>query len=558
MNCQSIKNKKAELHTIIDSAKPDIILGNESWLTPEIKNSEIFPDSFDAVRKDRASDAHGGVFIAFKRDLLCTETPELDTNCEIVWCKLNIIGCRTLYLGSFYRPPDKIDNEYLEEFNSSLSRIMSNRNAHVLVGGDFNCGDIEWSHMQVPHGVQKRQSQQQFLDIIGEHCLTQVVNIPTRNDKTLDLLFTNAPSPVNRVKGMPPIGKADHDIVYVEYDIKAKRIKQASRKIYLYKRADMVGLKDHMALFKDAYLSEDHSHMSVNDMWVKFKTGFVEAVERFIPSKMTKTKYSVPWIDATIKRLVKKRHKLYLRARKSKDPDVKIHYKRFRAHVQKVLRDAYWKYVSNIFTFENDSSDPDTPKPEKIKKFWSFVKSLKKDAYGITSLRENGILKTDSKEKANICNRQFQSAFTREDDSDPPSKGASPFYSMGDITVDPKGVTKLLDGLNVHKASGPDGLNARVLKECSNEISPILALIYNESLARGEVPDEWRQANVSPVFKKGEKYDAANYRPVSLTCICCKTLEHILVSNINKHLALDSILADCQHGFRSQRSCETQ
>ena len=104
MNCQSIKNKKAELHTIIDSAKPDIILGNESWLTPEIKNSEIFPDSFDAVRKDRASDAHGVVFIALKHDLLCTETPELDTNCEIVWCKLNI-GCRTLYLGSFYLSP---------------------------------------------------------------------------------------------------------------------------------------------------------------------------------------------------------------------------------------------------------------------------------------------------------------------------------------------------------------------------------------------------------------------------------------------------------------------
>ena len=319
----------------------------------------------------------------------------------------------------------------IETLMFESKRSCSNRNAHVLVGGDFNCGGIEWSHMQVPHGVQKRQSQQQLLDIIGEHRLTQVVNIPTRNDKTLDLLFTNAPSPVNRVKGMSPIGKADHDIVYVEYDIKAKRIKQASRKIYLYKRADMVGLKDHLTQFKDAYLSEDHSHMSVNGMWVKFKTGFVEAVERFIPSKMIKTKYSVPWIDATIKRLVKKRHKLYLRSRKSKDPEVKIHYKRFRAHVQKVLRDAFWKYVSNIFTFENDSSDPDTPKPEKIKKFWSFVKSLKKDAYGITSLRENGILKTDSKEKANICNRQFQSAFTREDDSDPPSKGASPFSSMG-------------------------------------------------------------------------------------------------------------------------------
>ena len=126
------------------------------------------------------------------------------------------------------------------------------------------------------------------------------------------------------------------------------------------------------------------------------------------------------------------------------------------------------------------------------------------------------------------------------------------------ITVDMKGIAKLLDGLNIHKAPGPDGLNARVLNKCSNEIFPILALIFNDSLARGDVPNEWRQANVSTVFRKGEKYDAANYRPVSPTCICCKFLEHILVRNINKHFALDSILADCQHGFRSQRSSDTQ
>ena len=177
---------------------------------------------------------------------------------------------------------------------------MSNRNAHVFIGGDFNCGDIEWSTMQVPHaGVQKRQTQQQRLDIKGEHCLIQVVNIPARLDKTLYLLFTNVPSPVNRVKGMPPIDKANHDLIYIEYDIKAQRIRRTSCKIHLYNRADMTGLRDHMSQFKESYLSEDHSHMSVNEMWVKFKTGFLEAVERFIPIKMTKTKYSLPWIDAT-------------------------------------------------------------------------------------------------------------------------------------------------------------------------------------------------------------------------------------------------------------------
>ena len=91
---------------------------------------------------------------------------------------------------------------------------------------------------------------------------------------------------------------------------------------------------------------------------------------------------------------------------------------------------------------------PTLPNLKRLKVLVIF-KSLKKDAYGITSLRENGILKTNSKEKANICNRQLQSDFTREDDSDPPSKEASPFFSMGDITVDPKGVAKLLDGTHL-------------------------------------------------------------------------------------------------------------
>ena len=107
---------------------------------------------------------------------------------------------------------------------------------------------------------------------------------------------------------------------------------------------------------------------------------------------------------------------------------MKNHYKRFRAHVQKAIRDAYSKHISNTFPFETDDNDTDCPrKNEKCKRFWSFVMSLKKDASGITSLRENGILKTDTVDKANICNKQFQSAFTRETDSEILSKGTSPF-----------------------------------------------------------------------------------------------------------------------------------
>jgi len=434
---------------------------------------------------------------------------------------------------------------------------MSNKNAQILVGGDFNCGDIDWKNLSVSPGASKGQAQRQLVDIVKEHCLTQIVDVPTRLDKTLDILLTNNPTPVNRIKGMPPIGKSDHDIIHIEYDVNAKRIRKTPRKILLYNKADFESLRKHLHDFSERLQSTKIDQASANDIWNNFKDTLLKGIEKFIPSKMSKSKVGYPWIDLEIKRLIRKREKLFHKARKSKDPSTQKHYKNFRAMVQKKIRDAYWKHVSNIFTLSDDDADiqKDVSKP---KKFWSFVKSLKRDSSGIATLRENGFLRSDSKEKANILNRQFQSVFTKEADTDPPSKGQSPHNSMQDFTIDKHGVKKLLDKLNVNKATGPDNISARVLKECSEEISAILEVIFNKSLEQSSVPDDWKQANVVPIFKKGEKYNPANYRPVSLTCICSKLLEHILVSNIMRHLMEYNILVDAQHGFRSKRSCDTQ
>jgi len=119
-------------------------------------------------------------------------------------------------------------------------------------------------------------------------------------------------------------------------------------------------------------------------------------------------------------------------------------------------------------------------------------------------------------------------------------------------------VMKLLMKLNPQKASGPDILPAKVLKELANECAPYLSLIYQKCLSAGSIPDIWKTATVSAIFKKGDRYKASNYRPVSLTCICCKMLEHIIVSNVMGHLDRNNILTDGQHGFRRRRSCETQ
>ena len=86
----------------------------------------------------------------------------------------------------------------------------------------------------------------------------------------------------------------------------------------------------------------------------------------------------------------------------------------------------------------------------------------------------------------------------------------------------------------------------------------MLKVLFKRSLKSSAVPHIWNSANVSPIFKKGEKSAAANYRPISLTCILCKVTEHIIASNIGKHLDSHGLMYDLQHGFRERRSCETQ
>ena len=97
---------------------------------------------------------------------------------------------------------------------------------------------------------------------------------------------------------------------------------------------------------------------------------------------------------------------------------------------------------------------------------------------------------------------------------------------------------------------------ARLLKECAEDLAPILPIIFDNFLQTGTVPDDWKTANVVAIFKKGQRYDPANYRPASLNCLCCKMLEYIIVSNVMKHVDAKEIPADCQHGFRA--SCKTQ
>ena len=129
---------------------------------------------------------------------------------------------------------------------------------------------------------------------------------------------------------------------------------------------------------------------------------------------------------------------------------------------------------------------------------------------------------------------------------------------MPDIKISEAGILNLLKNLIPKKAAGPDRIKPVILQELRVELAPIIKVLFERSLESGAVPLIWNSANVSPIFKKGDKSTAANYRPISLTCILCKVMEHIIASNLVRHLDSNGLMFDLQHGFRERRSCETQ
>ncbi|XP_072048705.1 uncharacterized protein [Amphiura filiformis] len=121
-----------------------------------------------------------------------------------------------------------------------------------------------------------------------------------------------------------------------------------------------------------------------------------------------------------------------------------------------------------------------------------------------------------------------------------------------------EGVRNLLAKVKPFSASGPDNIPAYLLKEGANELAPALTLLFEASLHQGKIPLQWKSADVSPIFKKGDKHKPENYRPISLTSIICKLMEHILHSQIIHHLDEHGILTSKQFGFRKRHSCESQ
>lgn len=391
-------------------------------------------------------------------------------------------------------------------------------------------------------------SKKKILTIADDCNMEQLVTFPTRRDANgteniLDLCFTTRPSHVTDVRPQAPI--ADHSIVMVEISTHAPVQVNPPRTVYLWNKIDDQAYKRCAKEFTEGFLNDNPEERTVDSNWCLFRDTILGLVKKHVPSKQVQGKCQPPWFTHKHKRLCRRKERYYIKAKQKGGQQRWDQFKKVRNEVDKELRKANRDYVADLSTTEDK------------KKFWNYIRSRKKDNVGIQTLKIGHKTITDDQTKADTLAEQFQSVFTKEDPV-LPTLPNSHFTDMNDIEITVDGVEKLLCTLKINKAVGPDGIPNAALKLAAAELAPALQFIFTQSLDHSELPEDWKRANISPIFKKGSKADPANYRPISLTCVCCKLLEHILDSQLMKFLAQHDILSDAQHAFRKSRSCDTQ
>ena len=489
----------------------------------------------------------GGVFILVKKIYTSSEI-KIDTQCELLFVDLKLKDQKNVKIGCFYRPPWSTE-EYMEDFQKVLQSIDMQRGNDIWVGGDFNFPGIDWDNMKTLPNNPSSNLSEILLETIGDHLLTQVLNHPTRKDNILDLFFTSNPNLINRTITAPPLtSDTDHDIVFIDINTCASVPKKTPTTKFLYNKADWDAMKKEMS----NYILPN---TSVQHQWDHLQSFLQNSMKQFIPTKVSRPQKHRPWITRELITDTHRRDRAYAAWKRTKSEEKHQIFLKLRSMCQRKIRKAHKEYLRTIF--DSDSS-PDGDKTAANKRFWTYIKSKKKDPCSVSPLRSEGVLISDAPGKSNILNNQYCSVFTNEDTTNIPSKGPSQTPDIPAIKVSVNGVKTLLQELKPHKASGPDNISPRVLKELSDPLNKPLAEFFQNSIDAGIVPVQWKKAIVSAIFKKGYKHRAANYRPVSLTAVFSKLCEHIIAKSMMNHLEQHDLLCDNQHGFRRMRSCETQ
>lgn len=530
---------------LVSSSNSSLLILTETWLTSDVTDSEILTDlpHFNLFRKDRPGTRGGGVLIATNEQLSCSLI-NIDSDLEILWLLFRSVP-HSVLLGVCYRPP-KSSPDFARQLNGILAELTTKYpNAHVLLLGDFNFPNIDWCNLT--SSAPNAKEANDFLDVCLNFNLTQLITQPTRVTRDtaniLDLILTTDPESLSSITYLDEI--SDHKVIHANFTFVPQMRQACTKTIRLYDKGNYAAITRELEVFLPTF-RDGFWERPINDNWLIFKNKLNQLADQFIPKISFRPTRQKPWFTKTLKRLENKKKRLF-RAAKNKNTDSAW-------EKYKVAEKAYSSEVRNakhsFFHTELPKILADSPK-----RFWQIINPP--NTPPITLTNDTG-QELSCSECANIFNAAFSSVFTNESDPVETELVSVNLPEMPPFNIGFNGILSLIEKMKLSSSAGTDEITSKLLKNTKHISAEFLFLLFSQSLSSGILPLDWKCGKVIPVHKTGKRDCPLNYRPISLTSVCCKLMEHVIYTHVMHFLDSNNFFHSSQHGFRKGRSCETQ
>lgn len=547
LNIQSLKSTTEKFDHIKLQLIPefDVITLSETWLNDNCDSNDYDINEYHPMfRRDRHTGAVGGGVAAWVSSRLVAkrrldiEKPDI----EAMWLEIRCHNNKFL-LCVLYRPPsenidfwDKIQDMY------DSARCVGIEN--IIFMGDFNADDrtSHGSHLQF------------FLDANN---LFSHIDQPTRCtdncQSKLDKIVSNIPHFVKKSEVCAPLYTNDHCTICIYLLFRYSKARVYKRNMWKYDQANTDGLLQYMSEID--WNNECDNFNDINYATTKYSEILLNAAKRFIPSKVVTVRPNdKPWYRGHHRRLKRNCERSHRDAKRLNTPEKWSGFRKIRNIYIQSCRDAKQKY-------ENDRLEEISRCSFQTKKCWNIYKSVlkTKKICSIPTLEMDGHILTNELDKANVFNEMFLSnSKLQENDNDNLPRIIVPDHSIDHIEISSEDIMFQLGNLDTTKAYGPDNIGPKLLKLIKPAVVEPLRMLFAASLRSKTFPDIWKEANVIPIFKKGDKSDPNNYRPVSLLNTSGKIFEKVVFKYLYNYFRDNFVLTVWQSGFRPGCSTVSQ
>ena len=526
LNIRSLRFHIDELRIHLQDSDPSVILLTETWLTENDPLKQFDLEGYQPIEsKPRKTGIRGGVAFYAKEDIEY-QILEYESELECLAGTFKFDEANTKSFCVIYRPDAVRFGKFLELFESLLEFLSTLKN-DCIIFGDFNVDTL----------VDDSENKQ-YLNLLRAYGFSVQNNEPTRVTSTTATCIDHVSAKsFLKIKTMK-LTISDHYGLEAEIPFFPCSKKSFDQLMPLSRNINHIRNNSLNLLFLlDQKLRKIDDDMDIEPFVENIIYCILECVDRFAPERTMKRKKHGSWITNQIKNSIKKRDNLFQNWIKNPTNENHLAFKKVRNQIRSMIRNA--KREQN---FKELGENPSTKLTYKKLKGRSNYQNNTTDILDVENINKyfSGVGKLLSDQ---LPDSIYRSQIDQNESS----------MVLHEVGINE--ISSIIKKLKNKRSTDPDGISNEILKCCSPVIDEYICKIVNKCIRAECFPRQLKIAKVVPIFKKGDKTQPENYRPISILSPIGKVIEKVLLKQMNSFFTKNNLFSSNQFGFRSKRSC---